>query len=124
MRSSSRIVFALLALAAFSGTTWATCVGAAAIESQQMACCAAGHDQCPMHKGASACCTTPAAQPQTQATLVKATALTAPLFQSALLVVYPATVASSPRRQFATCYSPPVDAVHAPPYIAFAALLI
>jgi hypothetical protein len=124
MRSSGRVVFALLALVAFSGSAWASCFGDAAVESQQMACCHAGHDQCPMHNTDSSCCTTSVARAQTQATLVKATGFPAPLSQTASFVADPVTVTSAPHHQFTVCSSPPIAAVHAPPYITFSALLI
>ncbi len=89
-----------------------------------MACCGAGHDQCPMHhSGASTCCATSASQLQAQATLVKATTLCAPVLQAAVFIASPVMVISSSSRQFSIDSSPPAT-VQLPAYIAFASLLI
>ena len=124
MRSSRRVIFTLLALVAFSGSAWATCIGDDASEAQQMACCSAGHDQCPMHEAASPCCTTPVPQVQTQAPLVKAASPVTPLLRIVSFVVEPAVLMSSASRRLSPDSSPPSAALHAPPFIAFSALLI
>src|ERR1700681_2409897 len=72
MRSWQRSVLAALVLVAFCGSAWATCAeGTIASQAEQMACCKAGHDDCPMKDSASDCCKRSGPQFQSQATIVK-----------------------------------------------------
>ena len=74
MRSWQRGILAAIVLVAFCGSAWATCAeGAIASQTEQMACCKAGHDHCPMKDSASDCCKQSGPQYQSQATITKAT---------------------------------------------------
>jgi hypothetical protein len=110
-------------------STSANCVeGATATPTQQMACCKAGHDHCPMKDSAADCCKNSSSSPQPQWNVVaKADSLNAPdrvflmcvslaspLFDAAVLV----------RSVRATAASPPLSPVGPPVYIAFSTLLI
>ena len=62
----------VLVVVAVLTSTWATCVeGATATVTQQMACCKAGHDDCPMKDSASNCCRQSGPQSESQATIVR-----------------------------------------------------
>jgi hypothetical protein len=126
MRSWHRGVLAALVLAAFCGSTWATCVeDATSSEMQQMACCKAGQDQCPMKDSASACCNQSGPQIQSQGTVVRAASFSASILVPLAWVTVP-SVASAAHTQRRVSYdsSPPGLLVAPPAYIAFSALLI
>jgi hypothetical protein len=103
-------------------STWATCVeGASASATQQMACCKAGHHQCPMKD----CCQKSGSQIESQGTVVKTAALGAavPVPLAWLTFAAVASAAQIPRR--VSYDSSPPGLLSAPPaYIAFSALLI
>src|ERR1700681_4835849 len=99
MRSWQRGVLAALVLVAFCGSAWATCAeGAIASQTEQMACCKAGHDHCPMKDSASDCCKQSGPQFQSQATVVKAVPLQAPVRLLLAWVTVPA-LSSAPQTQ-------------------------
>jgi hypothetical protein len=105
---------------------WATCVeGVTASATEQMACCKAGHDQCPMKDSASDCCTTSGPQIQSQGTVVKAASFTAPVPVLLVCATLAAVVSGAqiPRRVWYD--SSPPGLLSAPPaYLTFSALLI
>src|SRR5882672_4946258 len=121
-----RSLASLLVVVAVLTSTWATCVeGATATVTQQMACCDAGHDQCPMKDSASDCCKTSGPQVQSQGTIVKAASLSAPapVVLTWMILTVPASAAHIQRR--VSYDSSPPDLLYAPPaYIAFSTLLI
>jgi len=126
MLRSSRAWVSLLAVVGVLTSTWAICAeGATAPATRQMACCKAGHDQCPMKDSASDCCTTSGPQMQSQGTVVKAASFTAPV-PVPLAWVTLALVASAAQISRRVSYdSSPPGLLSAPPaYIAFSALLI
>jgi hypothetical protein len=126
MRSWHRGVLSALVLVAFCASTWATCAeGAMASQTEQMACCKAGHDQCPMKGSASDCCQQSGPRFQSQATVVKAAPTHAPVRTVLTWVTIPAlsSVAQiQPRVSFDS--SPPDSRVRPPAYILFSTLLI
>jgi hypothetical protein len=126
MRSWRRGVLAALVLAAFCGSTWATCAeGAIASQTEQMACCKAGHDHCPMKDSAADCCKQSGPQVQSQATIVKAAPTPAPV-RTALTWVTIAAPSSAAQIQPGVSFdsSPPDSRVRPPAYILFSTLLI
>jgi hypothetical protein len=126
MRSRHRGVLAAVVLAAFCGSTWATCAeGALASQTEQMACCKAGHDHCPMTDSASDCCQKSGPQVQSQATVVKAAPLSTPVRGLLAWVTLP-VFASIAQPQLRVSYdaSPSGVSLSPPAYIAFSALLI
>jgi hypothetical protein len=126
MARSRRVLPSLLVVFGLLTSMWATCVeGATAPVTQQMACCKAGHHQCPMKDSASDCCQKSGSQIESQGTVVKAASFSAsipvPLVWVALSAA--ALAAQTPRR--VTYDSSPPGLLSAPPaYIAFSALLI
>ena len=57
MVRQGRPLASLLVVVGILTSSWATCVeGATATVTQQMVCCKAGHDHCPMKDSASNCC--------------------------------------------------------------------
>jgi hypothetical protein len=121
-----RVFASLLVVFGVLTSTWATCVeGATAPATQQMACCKAGHHQCPMKDSASDCCQKSGSQIESQGTVVKAASFSAsmpvPLARVTLADV--ASAAQIPRH--VSYDSSPPGLLSAPPaYIAFSALLI
>ena len=109
-------------------STWATCVeGAAATPIQQMACCKAGHDHCPMKDSASDCCKKSGPQIESQATIAKAASLSAaaPVPVPLAWMILPAGVSTANVQGRVSYHSSPPGLVFAPPaYIAFSSLLI
>jgi hypothetical protein len=106
---------------------WATCVeGATAPAAQQMACCKAGHHQCPMKDSASDCCKKSGPQIQSQATVVKAaSSFSAPVPGPLAWLILPAlSSAGQTQRRARYNGSPPGLRCSPPAYIAFSALLI
>jgi hypothetical protein len=122
MRSWRRVIVCMLVLTAFSASAWASCFGDSE-GPQPMACCHAGHEQCPMHDSAAACCPTVSTS-QPQATVVKAATAVAPTLR-----VFATPVAHTPSpatslRHREPHTSPPRAPRHSPPYIAFSTLLL
>jgi hypothetical protein len=116
----------LLVVVGILTSTWATCVeGATATVTQQMACCKAGHDHCPMKDGAADCCKQSGPHSQPQATIVKAASLSASMpvavASATLSVVLPAALTP---RHVSYESSPPGLLLAPPAYIAFSGLLI
>ena len=126
MRSWQRGILAALVLVAFCGSAWATCAeGAIASETEQMACCMAGHDHCPMKDSASDCCKQSGPQFQSQATIAKAAPTHAPVRTVLAWVTVQAlsfVAQIQPRVSFDS--SPPDSRVSPPAYILFSTLLI
>ena len=125
MRSWQRGVFAALVLVAFCASTWATCAeGAMASQTEQMACCQAGHDHCPMKDSAANCCQQSGPQFQSQATIAKAATPHAPVLTVLAWATLPA-LSTVPRIQRASFDpSPPDSRVRPPAYVLFSTLLI
>jgi hypothetical protein len=126
MRSWHRGVLAALVLVAFSGSAWATCAeGATATVTQQMACCKAGRDQCPMKDSAAGCCQQSGPQVESQGTIVKTTSVSAPISVPMLWLTVQALSLTAPTRPRVSYHASPPDLLDAPPaYIAFSGLLI
>ena len=125
-----RAFASLLVVAGVLTSAWATCVeGATATPTEQMACCKAGHDHCPMHDSAADCCKENSSSPQPQSSVVAkaADSLNAPV-RLFLALVTPANPLSDaallvqPVR--AAAASPPLRLTGPPVYIAFSTLLI
>jgi hypothetical protein len=122
----SRAFASLLAVFGVLTSMGATCAeGATAPATQQMACCKAGHHQCPMKDSASNCCKRSGPQIQSQGTVVKAATFGA-LVPVPLAWVTLAAVASDAQipRRVSYDSSPPGLRFSPPAYIAFSALLI
>jgi hypothetical protein len=104
----------------------ATCVeGATAPATEQMACCKAGHHQCPMKDSASDCCKKSGPQIESQGTVVKAASFSAPVPVPLVWVTLPAlALADQTPRRVSYDSSPPGPLVAPPAYIAFSTLLI
>jgi hypothetical protein len=126
MRSWHRGVLAALVLVAFCGSAWATCAeGAIASKTEQMSCCMAGHEHCPMKDSASDCCQKSGPQVEHQATLVKATATPAPVRIVLTWVTVSAFALTLPAQPHVSLdSSPPTSQVSPPVYILFSTLLI
>ena len=122
-----RALASLLVVAGVLTSAWATCVEGATT-SEQMACCKAGHDNCPMHDSAADCCKTNSSSPQPQWNVVsKADSLKAPdrvflMFVTAPNPLSDAALLVQPVR--AAAPSPRLRPVGPPVYIAFSTLLI
>jgi hypothetical protein len=118
--SSLLVVFGVLTSA------WATCVeGATSAPTEQMACCKAGHDHCPMKDSASDCCKKSGTPVESQGTIASAVSVSAPM---AVPVVW-ATLPAAPSTAYTSSHvshdsSPPSLLYAPPPYIAFSGLLI
>jgi hypothetical protein len=123
MRSSRTSIFAAIVVAVFLSSTWANCLGPDSSDMQQMACCAVGHERCPMHDSAAACCTAASAG-QPQATMVKAAAVSAPTLRVVAAVAAYVPLGSTRQSHPAANSSPPDAFAQPPPYIAFSSLLI
>src|SRR5579872_6183165 len=75
-----RALVSLLVLLGVLTSALATCAeGGTASAVQQMACCAHGHDQCPMKDRASDCCTQSGPRFEARATLTEPASLVAPV---------------------------------------------
>ena|SRR5258706_16175274 len=119
------LVVAIVAIT-LTGSLWATCLeGATSSEMQQMACCKAGHDHCPMEGSASDCCQKSGPQVQSQAAIVKAATPYTPVLAVAAWAALPA-LAIVPQTQRGVSFgpSPPDSRVRPPAYILFSTLLI
>jgi hypothetical protein len=126
MRLWQRGILAALVLVAFCGSAWATCAeGAIASQAEQMACCKAGHDHCPMKDSASDCCKQSGPQVQSQATIVKVTSTLVPVPTLLASVTFPSLSFAAqiqPRVSFDS--SPPDARVRPPAYVLFSTFLI
>jgi hypothetical protein len=126
MLRSSRALVSLLVVVSVLTSTWAICAeGATAPATQQMACCKAGHHQCPMHDTASDCCRKSGSQIESQGTVVKTAAFGAAVPVPLAWVTFAAvaSAAQTPRRVSYNS-SPPGLLIAPPAYIAFSTLLI
>ena len=122
----SRVFASLLVVVAMMTSTLAACVeGARANATEQMACCKAGHDHCPMKDSAADCCKQSGPQSPSQATIVKAAALS-PSIPDAMAWATLAVVLSAVRTPRHVSYdsSPPGLLLAPPAYFAFSGLLI
>jgi hypothetical protein len=126
MCSWQRGVLAALMLVAFCTSAWATCAeGATASRTEQMACCKAGDDHCPMKDSVSDCCQQSGPQFQSQATIVKAASTHAPVRIVLAWLSAPAlSCVPQNHRRVSFDKSPPASRVVAPAYILFSTLLI
>jgi hypothetical protein len=122
----SRAFASLLAVFGVLTSMGATCVeGATAPATQQMACCKAGHHQCPMKDSASNCCKTSGPQFESQGTVVKAASFSAPVPVALGLVTLPALALAHQTPRRVSYDSSPPGLLWAPPaYLAFSAFLI
>ena len=122
----SRSLASMLVLVAFCGSTWATCAeGATATAIQQMACCKAGHDHCPMKDSASDCCKQSGPQIESQGTIVKVASLSAPVPMVLTWVILSTDCEAAHARRDVSYDSSPPDLLYPPPaYITFSGLLI
>jgi hypothetical protein len=122
----ARPLVSLLVVVGILTSTWATCVeGATATVTEQMACCKAGHDHCPMHDSASDCCKQSGPQVESQGTIVKAASLNTPLFVPVLWATVAALLSTAQSQSRVSYDASPPDLLDAPPaYIAFSAFLI
>jgi hypothetical protein len=122
----SRALASLLVVVAVMTSTLAACVeGASANATEQMACCKAGHDHCPMKDSAADCCKQSGPQSQFQATVDKAASFSASM-PVVLLWATPSFVLSATQTPRHVSYdsSPPELLLAPPAYIAFSGLLI
>jgi hypothetical protein len=122
----SRALASLLVVVAVMTSTLAACVeGASANATEQMACCKAGHDHCPMKDSAADCCKQSGPQSQSQATIVKAASLSAsmPMVMAWATLSVVLSAAQTPRHVSYDA-SPPGLLLAPPAYIAFSGLLI
>jgi hypothetical protein len=121
-----RTLASLLIVVGVLTSAWATCVeGARSTLPQQMACCKAGHDRCPMRASAADCCKKSGPQGESQATIVKATSITAPVSVPLSWEIVPALSLAAAAQPHVSYHAPPPDLLYTPPaYIAFSSLLI
>ena len=123
-----RAVASLLVVAGVLTSAWTTCVeGATASPMQQMACCKAGHHQCPMKDSAADCCAQSGPQVESQGTIVKAASFSAPVLTPVTVawVILPSNLSTPVFQRRVSYDSSPPGLLFAPPaYIAFSALLI
>jgi hypothetical protein len=122
----SRGFASLLAVVGVLTSMGATCAeGATAPVTQQMACCKAGHHQCPMKDSASNCCRKSGPQFESQGTVVKAASFSAPVAVALGSVTLAAlALADQTPRRVSYDSSPPGLLRTPPAYIAFSAFLI
>ena len=121
----ARAFASLLLVFGMLTSAWATCVEGATTPTEQMVCCKAGHDHCPMKDSASDCCKKAPSHVESQATIIKAASVSAPVAIPMIWV----TLAIAAQDQIVhdrVSYdaSPPGLLVSPPAYIAFSALLI
>jgi hypothetical protein len=122
----SRAFASLLAVFGVLTSVEAVCAeGATAPATQQIACCKAGHHQCPMKDSASNCCKKSGPQLESQGTVVKAASFSASVPVPLVWMTLPALAwADRTARRVSYDSSPPGLLFALPPYIAFSALLI
>src|SRR2546423_5614478 len=101
--ASLLVVFGVLTSA------WATCVEGATLPTEQMVCCKAGHEHCPMKDSASDCCKKSPSHVESQATIIKAASVSAPMPLSVPTVWVTLAVGSVAQSQHRVSYdaSPP-----------------
>src|SRR5438046_4364405 len=119
VRRRTRILTVLAMVGVFTSGL-AACVNAADA-AMQMACCKAGHDHCPMKDSASNCCKL-SGQTESQATIVKATPISAPASFVLTPAILPVVAAADGHHRRPNDSSPPGLFDGPPPYIAFSAL--
>ena len=126
MRRWGRALVSFAVLFAVLTSAWATCAeGATAAPTKQMACCKAGHHQCPMKDSASDCCKQSGPQFDDRATLTKAASFVAPVpVPVAWVTVLTVPSIADAHRHVSVESSPPHRVFGPPPYIAFSSLLI
>jgi len=117
---------ALLLVASLATTAWASCVaGLDDLTNVQMACCKAGHHNCPMHGSAKDCCSHEGQQSHQQVSVVAhvaASKVASPTLVTAILdafrgpILEPAWVSASAHAVF--------NAPSPPPYLLESVLLI
>lgn len=106
-------------------SAWATCAeGAVATPTEQMACCKAGHHDCPMTGSASDCCKESGSQVESQGTIVKAQSLDVPVPVPMVWATLTIASAAQSRNRLSYDASPPGLLIPPPAYIAFSTLLI
>jgi len=105
-------------------SAWATCVDGSTIPTEQMVCCKAGHDHCPMKDSASDCCKKTPSHVESQATIIKAASVTAPVPIPMIWVTLAIAQDQIVHHRVSYDASPPGLLVSPPAYIAFSALLI
>src|SRR5438067_2178358 len=112
----NRAVTCLLVAVGVVMSAWATCAeGAYAPAAQQMACCSAGHDRCPMKDSASDCCKQSGAPQSEQGSLGKASVtVTAPPVTTAWAII-PAVARPGTTAGHVSYDSSPPDLLHSPP---------
>jgi hypothetical protein len=122
----SRAFASLLVVFGVLTSAWATCVeGATFAPTEQMACCKAGHDHCPMKDSASDCCKKSGTQVESQGTIVAAVSVGAPTAVPVVLATPPAAPPAAYKPTYVSHDSSPPGLFYAPPpYIAFSGLLI
>jgi hypothetical protein len=115
----------MLVLVAFGASTWATCAeGALAAPTEQMACCQAGHDQCPMKGSAANCCQQSGPQFQSPATIAKAATPHTPVFTMLAWATFPVLSTVRQNQRASVDPTPRESQVRPPAYILFSTLLI
>ena len=121
-----RALASLLVVVGVLASTWATCVeGATSTATQQMACCKAGHDRCPMRASAADCCKTSGPKVESRGTIVKAASISAPVSVPLSWEIVPALSLAAAAQPHVSYHAPPPDLLYTPPaYIAFSSLLI
>jgi hypothetical protein len=121
-----RAVGSLLVLVGVMTSSWATCLEAdTSSATQQMACCKAGHHDCPMKDSASDCCKTSAPHIESEGTVAKVAPLDSPVAVAMVWLLASVVSLALPLQREVAYHSPPPDFLHAPPaYLAFSGLLI
>jgi hypothetical protein len=122
----SRALASLLVVVIVMTSTLAACVeGASATATEQMACCKAGHDHCPMKDSAADCCKQSRPQSQSRATIVKIASLGASMpVATAWATLSVVLSADQTPRHVSYDSSPPGLLLTPPAYFAFSGLLI
>lgn len=122
----SRAFSSLLVAFGVLTSAWATCVeGATSAPTEQMACCKAGHDHCPMKDSASDCCKKSGTQVESTGTIVTAVSISAPMAVPVVWATPPAAPSAAYiQRSVSYDSSSPGRLYAPPPYIAFSGLLI
>jgi hypothetical protein len=122
----SRAFSSLLVVFGVLTSAWATCVeSATSAPTEQMACCKAGHDHCPMKDSASDCCKKSGTQVESHGTIVTAVSVSAPMAVPVVWATPPATPSAVYTSSYVSHNSSPPGLLYAPPpYIAFSGLLI
>lgn len=121
-----RALASLLVVVGVLTSAWGTCVaGAMATATEQMACCKAGHEHCPMKDSAADCCKNSGLQIESQGTILRAASLNAPAtVVVAWVTLLPVGSPDQIQRRMSYDASPPGLLLAPPAYIAFSGLLI